>query len=459
MGKRGRPRKEVDLETKTNSLTEVVTSLGLTADMSQTMPLLWNNRYNAITLNRSALTDLYMEHGVVQTLIDQPVDDAFRGRPEITTNELSAAEIDLVWKYCIEHNIIREYGQSIKWGRLFGGGGLIINVNQDPLKPFTFDAIKKNTPMEFYPVDCWELSFTLSPDVLNQYKQDQIEIPFQYYGQRIHRSNVLQFKGKECPSMLRGQFRGWGMSEIERAVRSLNMYFKNQNVVYELLDEAKIDVFQISGFNSALLSPQGMRKVTNHLQLVQATKNYNSAVAIDKEDQFHQKTMSFSGLAEIARESRMGVACDLKMPLTKLFGMTSQGFSDGEDAIENYNSMIETEIRSKTMDGYLFLLKCVCKKLFGFIPSDLSFEWPSLRITKEKDMEELRSWKMNQILAVQQSGIITSEFAVDLINSERIFKLQLEKSEATSLQEFAKAIGDEADGQLTRTPSGQYLRV
>ncbi|MGB2578207.1 hypothetical protein AAIR98_000125 [Elusimicrobium simillimum] len=79
----------------------------------------------------------------------------------------------------------------------------------------------------------------------------------------------------------------------------------------------------------------------------------------DTTDILESKHLTFRA-CEILREIRMQIASDLKMPLTKLFGISATGFNSGEDDIENYNAMIESEIRSKCKYDLLTILEICC---------------------------------------------------------------------------------------------------
>src|SRR5574343_30614 len=136
--------------------------------------------------------------------------------------------------------------QSFKWARLFGGAGIIVNVlNENPISDFNIDKIKKGSKVDFYVADRWELCenpYVTAPK-LNNPTGIASDVNFNYYGSEINPSRVIRVLGKEAPSIQRLQLAGWGMSEVERLVAPMNKYFKNQNVIFELLDEAKIDVY------------------------------------------------------------------------------------------------------------------------------------------------------------------------------------------------------------------------
>lgn len=431
-----------------NSMMDFTQSLG--ANVSQTDALSFNNRFHSITLNRALLSQTYLEHGIIQVVIDQPIDDAFRGGIIIKCPELSADDIKELDSYLSNEQILETYSQALKWARLYGGSGILINAGQDLTKPLNINSIKETTPVEFYAADRWELSYSPSGmSLLDQLKsEDTLDCPYNYYGHTIHKDNVIKLKNKDAPSLIRGQFGGWGVSELEKMIRSYNQYLKHQNITYECLDEAKLDVFRISGFNSAIATRDGAQKTATRVSLAAKIKNYQNALVMDIEDEYEQKTLAFAGLAEILTQIRIGLACDLRMPMAKLFGLSAAGFSSGEDDIENYNAMVESDIRSKCKSGLIKILNIACQKVLGHIPENITFDFKPLRIMTNQQESMVKTDALNRITTAVNSGLCTSEKAVELINTEKIFAIDLEESEAISLEDL-KAMGIDQMEQTT----------
>jgi hypothetical protein len=383
-------------------------------------------------------------------VIDQPIDDAFRGGIIIKCPELSADDIKELDSYLSMEQILETYSQALKWARLYGGSGILINAGQDLTKPLNINSIKETTPVEFYAADRWELSYSPSGmSLLDQLKsEDTLDCPYNYYGHTIHKDNVIKLKNKDAPSLIRGQFGGWGVSELEKMIRSYNQYLKHQNITYECLDEAKLDVFRISGFNSAIATRDGAQKTATRVSLAAKIKNYQNALVMDIEDEYEQKTLAFAGLAEILTQIRIGLACDLRMPMAKLFGLSAAGFSSGEDDIENYNAMVESDIRSKCKTGLIKILNIACQKILGHIPENITFDFHPLRIMTNQQESMVKTDALNRITTAVNSGLCTSEKAVELVNTEKIFAIDLEESEAISLEDL-KAMGIDQMEQTT----------
>ncbi|MBQ0113334.1 MAG: DUF1073 domain-containing protein [Bacteroidales bacterium] len=405
-----------------------------------------NTRWNLVSNYRSVLAEAYAEYGLVQTLVEQPVDDAFRSGFKIVTNELEDSQKIELQRFVEENRIIEELKKSVVWARLFGGGGLVIMVEQNPAKQFDISKVKKGSPLEFKAADMWEL-YKDQTNFWNPWEVQDEKKMYNYYGVRLHRSRVLPVCGKEAPSFIRPRLRGWGMSELERVIRSINAYLKNQDLIFELLDEAKIDVYQLNGFNTAMLTDKGTRVAERRVQVSNSLKSYLNALILDTNDKYEQKQLSFAGLSDILTQIRQGVASDLKMPMTKLFGVSAAGFNSGEDDIENYNSMIESEVRSKVKYLVVDVLKICCQYLFGFVPEDMSIKFNTLRILSAEQEENMKNSQFNRLIQAYSNGLVSvGDFMVGCNNEALLpFTYAEEDIQAMSQSGYSKIGMEKSD--------------
>ena len=398
-----------------------------TAPIQSANPMFYNNRYYMITNMRTLLNEMYIEHGIIQTMIDQPVEDGFRGGFKIISSELSNDEIIELEKKIEETEAVEKLIEALKWNRLFGGAGLIINVaGEDPRDDFDIEAVGEGREIEFYSADRWELAnnpYILTP-TLTPNGQRVKDVNFNYYGIEINPSRVLILRGKPAPSLKRLQLQGWGMSELERLVSPMNKFLKNQNVIYELLDEAKLDVYSIDNYAGSIASGQE-EAVKKRIMLTNYMKSYLNALILDAEDKFDQKQMSMAGVSEVLREARYDIASAMKMPVTKIFGMSSAGFNSGDDDIEYYNSMIERDVSTPAKNIIKTIVRLLCKATFDYIPEDIDIEFESLRIMKETEEEALRTSKYNRFRDLYINGLITKGEFYDLLNQENVIQQEL----------------------------------
>lgn len=387
-------------------------------------------RWYFVSNLRQALSEAYVELGLVKTVVDVPVDDAFKGGIKIESKQLSPDQLKQLHDLQTREDDEGKLSQAKKWNRLFGGAGVLVLTDQDPSSPLDVNALS-NAKLEYRAVDMWELYFDLQnmegydPAIQNE----KFEY-YSYYGQKVHKSRVFPMRGQTAPSFLRPRLRGWGFSVVESIVRSINQYLLGTQLIYELLDEAKIDVFGLKNLTNTLLAPNGTARVAERIQIANREKNYQHALVMDAEDNYDQKTLTFSGVADIMREIRMQVASELRMPVTKLFGTSDSGGLNNTDQndMENYNNMLEGSVRKDAKLDYLKMTEYRCMQLFGFIPDDLSAEFQPLRELSAEQKSKIDAETRNGLLALFTAGVISLEEIRDGLNKDSLAVIQLDNA-------------------------------
>lgn len=409
-----------------------------------------NLRWYFVSNLRQLLSELYCEIGLIQTIVDVPVDDALRGGVILKSKQLDEDEILKLINSLDRDDDINTVGQAAKWNRLFGGAGVLIMTDQDPMQPLNIEAINKDTPLEFRAVDMWELFWDKqNTDGYDPSLQTENFEHYSYYAQQLHKSRVMRMKGLTAPSFLRPRLRGWGFSVVEKLVRSINQYIKATDLGFEVLDEFKLDVYKIKNLTTTLMSEVGASAVQKRVQMANWQKNYQNAIVMDSEDDFDHKQLSFAGLAEAMEGIRMQVASDMRMPITKLFGTSaSKGFATDQNDMEVYNAMVEAEVRNKIKYDLLRVIEIKCQKLFGFIPEDLSIEFKPLRVLSAEQEENVKTQKFNRVLQAKQAGEITTFEFREACNKDALLSISLDNNQDqlnTDDPEIAALVAGEPD--------------
>ena len=417
-----------------NPLTGVFDGMGAgwgnqSSALSSTLPLAYNNSYVLISMNRVICTYAYIMHGVLRTLVDQPVYDAFRGGLIFKSEELDTKDIKELNTYLQKNHTFKRVQDALRWDRLFGGGGIIVNIDEDFSKPFNKERINPKRALDFIAADRWELVLQGLPQGVDLGMPGyESKMPaFDYYGKRVHPSRVVRVVAEEAPSLARRRLQGWGMSVLECVLRSINQYNKNENVLFELLDEAKIDVYKLKDFNSKILSGHAQGKVINRITMANWLKNFQNAILIDAEDDYEQKQLTLTGIAETLTQIRVGMAAAVRMPLTKLFGLSASGFSSGQDDWENYASIVEHE-RERARIVLDEVLPMVCRKIFGFEP-ELEYEFKPIRILTASDEQTVATAKFSRISTLYSQGLLTSQEYMEALKQDHIFLMDTEVSQ------------------------------
>lgn len=404
---------------------------GFTDPTSSVNTIFKNLRWYLVSNFRQVLSQVYVEIGLVQTIVDVPVDDALRGGVEIKSKQLDDDQIEELQISLDRDDDINTIGQAAKWNRLFGGAGVIILTDQDPETELELTSISKDTPLEFRAVDLWELFWDKqNTEGYDPSIQTQDFEFYSYYGEQLHKSRVMRMKGSVAPSFIRPRLRGWGFSVVETLVRSINQYLKATDLTFQVLDEFKVDIYKIKNLVNTLLSPNGQQKIAERVRMANWQKNFQNAVVMDSEDDWDHKQLSFTGLAEAMDGIRMQVAADMRIPRSKLFGEAGGGLNSGsnEGDLEVYNAMVESQVRNKIKYDILRVCEFKCQKMFGFVPDDLSLTFKPLRVLNGEQEENVKEKKFNRLFQSLQGGAINEEEFRDAANKGGLFDILLDTS-------------------------------
>jgi phage-related protein (TIGR01555 family) len=378
-------------------------------------PLVNNNIYAQLTLQYNTLMYMYSTHGVIQTAIDEPVMDAHRDEIGLTCKDgLSYRNLEELEQWLEENEVWEPFRDTQIWGRTFGGGAMVINVAGDPSKPMNLKDIERGR-FALYAAARWELGSTWRhSDTYN------------FYGMNFDKSRVLTFIGKRMPWIIERQLSGWGASLIARMAEDFNMFLKTRNVLYEILNDAKIDVYRLDGYTNNLATQQGTADVDRRIAMTNSLKSFHSALILDKLDEFEQKQLSFAGIADVMRENRIGLCSATRMPFSKIFGTTAGGTglaNSGQDDLENYNAMVTSEVRKPARPLLKQILRLGGLALFGK-EYHIDFEYPPLRIMGAKEEEEVKTSAQNRIISALEAGLIDEKGAADWMRHEKLIPVE-----------------------------------
>jgi hypothetical protein len=373
-----------------------------------------------LSLNWVPLANMYKSNSFVKLAVDLPVEDAFRdGGFELDSNTLEADELEQLQDYMNNAQDIERLKDCIRWGRLYGGGLIFVNTNQKPDTPFNPATIYKKD-VEFMALDRWQCVQNAS----NLRLADQFIIQdnnLEDMSFTVDKSRIFTYCGAPQPYYIQNLLQGWGASILEAVIPQLNEYVKANSVIFELLDEAKIDVVKIFGLAETLMSPAGESAIKKRLEIASTQKNYKSLLALDSQDEYEQKQLSFGSLDQILEKIFLLICSAIRLPYSKVFGKGANGLGTGAELdIENYNAMISSDIRVPSTPILKQMVKIRCYQLFGRNVDDIRIKWKPLRVLSEKEVLEVQTAKINNWLQLLGAGIMTKTQVAEQLNNEGI---------------------------------------
>lgn len=190
-----------------------------------------------------------------------------------------------------------------------------------------------------------------------------------------------------------------------------------------LLDESKIDVIKLAAMDLALSSSAGERALEKTVDLIARSQNYKSKLLLSTNDQYEQKQISFGGLDGVSREIRAMISGASNIPVNKLWGEGVTGFGSGQDSLENYNSLIETSIRTPDSDIWEWVLKILSYSLFGvYEEGSITQSWNPLRVLSSIDEQNINDHKFANIMQLFDRKLLTPQETMEALNRQKLFR-------------------------------------
>jgi len=389
-----------------------------------------NADFLLLSTRPETLTNTYKNNAFAQLAVDLPVQDAFRnGGFTLDSQTLTADELLELNDFIDDKGDRTTIKDVIRWGRLFGGGALVASVGSEAIQKteLNIDSLYKKD-VEFLATDRWQCS-PLGASIFNAENFLLQDLAHKKDTMTLHKSRLKVFIPKVEPYYLRTQLNGWGASIFEAIIPSLSQYIKANNVILELLDEAKIDILKIFGLSDILMSAEGESKVRQRLRIFSEQKNFQSVGAMDSKDDYIQKQLSFGSLDQMVEKIMLLICSSLRIPYSKVFGRGASGFSSGEDDLENYNGMVISTIREPITPILKWMLDIRCVQLFGRKIDDLVINWKPLRVLPETDEQNIKTQKINSLIQLCQLGVMTKKQVAEQLTTEKIILFTPEEIE------------------------------
>lgn len=345
---------------------------------------------------------------------------------------LSAYEEQIVMDKMEEECDLETIKIALDWKDLYGGAGIVVDTVGNPDSYLNISKIQKGDPLSFKTANNWQLGGVniknINVESVNM--EWSFDSPFFYNAIELDKSRVLTLKGDPMPYPFAGYTRGWGMSKLEPVIASLNKRIKSDNVVYELLDEAKVDVLKIHGFDDIRIDEEGEKDIQKKGEIMAWMKNYLNMIMMDAQDEYASKQTTFSGLSEIINQSRVDLTASFGLPETKLWGFSAAGFNSGGADIQTYHEKIESEYRPNVKRIIKWMAKLRARQMLGkdvVVMVDL----PPLDLASPMDQAKMNVMMLDTIskFSPAGNGILTSRQVYEILNEMGAFPIDFDPAQ------------------------------
>lgn len=386
--------------------------------------------FNLVTRNRIILEAAYRGSWIVGVVVDSVADDMTRAGINIK----SAAGNSFVkgmQKAIARKHVWHSINFGIKWGRLYGGGLGVIQIDgQDPKTPLNLDSIGRGQFLGIVPYDRWLLN-----PVLEDVIQSGPEMGLPKYYQivtglnsmepmaatatgevTVHHSRCIRFTGIDLPYFQAITEMMWGESILERLWDRLIAFDNATMSCASLIDRANLRTVGIMGLRQIIAAggeaQAGLEKMFEMMRFLQVNEGLT---LIDKDDSFSTTAYSFAGLSDMMLQFGQQLSGASGIPLVRLFGQSPAGLSSTGDAdIRMYYDNISAQQEAKLGDAMEILLKVIARSETGEKPpEDLEFDFKPLWQMSDMDRSAVAKSNTETIIGGFEAELVSKSAAME----------------------------------------------
>lgn len=361
-------------------------------------------------LNDNILTILYEDNWIVGKFIDAKTTDMIRIDRNIK-NDLEPEVDKAIEEFCKKYNVFSSIEECLNWSRLYGDA-LILAVTErmdgEEVNMQQMLDLEQERLLKFIVFD--KQSYTPSSKIVDDITSPVFGEPAYYdfsigEGFTVNSSRVCRVRAgkKSSKAKMRGGKQSYGTSEVSRIWTALVAYDTAKTGISDLIEEAKVDVIKIDGYNQSMA--EGREEDFIKLGLSMKTvKSLANVLMIDSTADWTNKELASTWINESLKESRTDLAGACEMPLTRLFGQSAAGFASGEEDnkiyYEHINSKQESMLRPIWNFIDKFMIDAIREKIEGFQLSFFDYDFPSIRDRNEKEQAEIFQIIVNALVAL-----------------------------------------------------------
>lgn len=424
-------------------LTNIMSGMGTTADRRTQMGYL----FTIFTPQEAEAA--YRSSWLVRKIVDIPPRDMTR---EWRNWQAEAADIEKLEAEERRLQLRLKVLRALILSRLYGGGGLLLGTNDsDPMQPLDPEKVGKGGLKYIHVLSRHQVAVgeqILDPADPWFGKPKYFEIQSQRAeNARVHPSRFVELVGQKAPegSFYTTQDWFWGdpiMQSVGEAVKNADLA---QAGFADLINEAKIDVVKIPDLMAQAGTAEYQSRFLARLQAVAAGKSTWRMFAIDGEEEWEQKQITWQGIPDMMLAFLNVVAGAADIPITRLLGTSPKGLqSTGDGEERDYHAMVKAqqdEMLAPALDRIDPLLQ---RSALGKADPDIYYEFGSLAHVNEKEQADIEKIFADAARTYADTGTIP-EVALAKMVQNRIVESGQWPGAESAFEEAAKAGAEETE--------------
>jgi phage-related protein (TIGR01555 family) len=373
--------------------------------------------YPDLLLGFQELSDLYYGNDLAATIVDAPIDEAFR-TPFTPTAEDAEQVKDLRdWANDV-HDLETKTAQGLQLARLFGGALIVIGADDgqplsEPLNPNRVKDIPWTLVVDR------RYAFTLS---YYQTLGPKLGAPERYRvtAQRItgatsldvHESRCVRFGSIQTDPIKAAALQGWDLPALMRPYPILRDFSAAMQSAGIMLGDGSQGVFRVKGLYQMLVSneKQALRK---RMEMLDMSRSAARAIMVDADSEGYEViSRQFNGIPDLIDRfmQRLSAASE-GIPVSILMGRSAAGMNaTGELDAKSWQAKVGTYRQKKVNPAIIRALTLLSLSRSaptrGMPPAALKIQWEPLSVPTAKEDAEAYSTRATADATYLDRGVI-----------------------------------------------------
>ena len=422
--------KKNDLAQRSDSYSNLVTGLGTGWDKSSSTFFTADR-----ILGQTELSTLYEQDAIAARIVDRLVDDATR--TEFTLANLDESfDFGSVKSELEDLDALNQVADAWRWGRLYGGGLLIMAINDgrkfdEPLDLSNATKLSALSVVDSTNVQPVGFIPGLGSRAFADAEAYEIIVPFgNEKSRRIHKSRVIRFDGLRVPTSRMIQNGGWGPSILQRTWRDIKRLGSALGYGENLLHEISTMVLGIKDLRDMLCGGSGgQEQVKQLLETLKWGVDNLHIMALDTEDSFTEIKRGVEGVAGLIDKFVDALVRATSMPRTIILGESPHGLNaSSEGEIRGWYDAVAAEQKQQltpALSRLLTVILAVRANKGEQVPDEWTIEYTSL-VQEPPEKEAQTNFLLAQTAQILiQNGVASpDELRQALINRGAIAPLE-----------------------------------
>lgn len=397
-----------------------------------------------------ALTLLYFTSWEARKIVEIPISDAFRIKPELVG--IDEPDKVALLNACDKLQLFQKMRRGATQERLLGGAAIIIGTAEaqnDPAQPLDVNKLDKGC-LKFLNV------VSLNQIQKPEYNTDPLSPNYdkpEYYsinGTKIHVSRLIVFDGEPLfdysTQRLLQNFRinpqGLGESVLVPLWDAILRCIGTQQAAYQLIQKSSVTLVKAEQLLNLEGTKRGELAIQQLEEMAEMISIYRAAIIKGKGVDVEENQASFGSVPELLMSYLQVLSAASDIPASRFLGQAPGGLNaTGEGDLENYYNAIAAYQETRLDPKYERLFDILGRSVLG------KEKWLQIRPKFEIEFEPLWNLKGTEKAQVDQTyvdilrnlkadGIIPAETVVQEINAKKMLLTELSESDIPDIDEI-----------------------